>query len=128
MNTKVHGFSPKQEIFIAEYLQTGNITQSAKKANVSKRAVYKWLHNGLENEIAERQKKIADNAMKQMQTATVEATEYLLSVVRNAQSPPNDRLRAADLLTRNGLKAWESDRLTMLADLENKLEELTNED
>lgn len=124
MNTKVHAFSPKQEKFIAEYLQTGNITQSANKAGVSKRAVYKWLHNGLEAEIAERQKKIADNAMKQMQTATLEATEYLVSVVRNAQSPPSDRLRAADLLTRNGLKAWESDRLAMLADLESKLEEI----
>lgn len=125
MTTKIHAFTPKQESFIAEYLQSGNITQSAKKAGVSKKAVYKWLNNGLEAEIADRQKKIADNAMKQMQTATVEATDYLLSVLRNAQSPPNEKLKAADLLTRNGLKAFESDRLTMLADLENKLEELS---
>lgn len=124
MTTKVNAFSPKQESFIAEYLQTGNVTQAAKKAGVSKKAVYRWLKNGLEEEIAERQKKIADNAMKQMQTATVEATNYLLEVVRDKQAPPNEKLKAADLLTRNGLKAFESDRLTMLADLENKLEEL----
>ncbi len=124
MTTKVHAFTPKQESFIAEYLQTGNVTQAAKKAGVSKKAVYRWLKNGLEEEIAERQKKIADKAIKQMQTATVEATNYLLEVVRDKQAPPNEKLKAADLLTRNGLKAFESDRLTMLADLENKLEEL----
>lgn len=124
MTTKVHAFTPKQESFIAEYLQTGNVTQAAKKAGVSKKAVYKWLNNGLEEEIAERQKKIADKAIKQMQTATVEATNYLLSVVKNEQSPSSEKLKAADLLTRNGLKAFESDRLALLADLENKLEEL----
>ena len=52
MTTKVHAFTPKQESFIAEYLQTGNITQAAKKAGVSKKAVYKWLNNGLEAENA----------------------------------------------------------------------------
>ena len=124
MTTKVHAFTPKQESFIAEYLQTGNITQAAKKAGVSKKAVYRWLKNGLEEEIAERQKKIADKAIKQMQTATVEATNYLLEVVRDKQSPSSEKLKAADLLTRNGLKAFESDRLALLADLENKLEEL----
>lgn len=124
MTTKVHAFTPKQESFIAEYLQTGNVTQAAKKAGVSKKAVYRWLKNGLEEEIAERQKKIADKAIKQMQTATVEATNYLLSVVKNEQSPSSEKLKAADLLTRNGLKAFESDRLALLADLENKLEEL----
>lgn len=125
MTTKVHAFTPKQESFIAEYLQTGNITQAAKKAGVTKKAVYRWLKNGLEEEIAERQKKIADKAIKQMQTATVEATNYLLSVVKNEQSPSSEKLKAADLLTRNGLKAFESDRLALLADLENKLEELS---
>lgn len=125
MTTKVHAFTPKQESFIAEYLQTGNITQAAKKAGVSKKAVYRWLKDGLEEEIAERQKKIADKAIKQMQTATVEATNYLLEVVRDKQSPSSEKLKAADLLTRNGLKAFESDRLALLADLENKLEELS---
>lgn len=125
MTTKVNAFSPKQESFIAEYLQTGNVTQAAKKAGVTKKAVYRWLKNGLEEEIAERQKKIADKAIKQMQTATVEATNYLLSVVKNEQSPSSEKLKAADLLTRNGLKAFESDRLALLADLENKLEELS---
>ena len=124
MTTKVHGFKPKQEKFISEYLQTGNVTQSAKAAGVSKKAVYKWLHSGLKEEIESRQKEIAENAIKTMQTATLEATQYLLEVLRNAQSPPSDKMKAADLLTRNGLKAWESDRLTMLADLEQKLEEL----
>lgn len=125
MSTKVHGITPKQEKFISEYLQNGNVTQAAKVAGVSKRAVYKWLHNGLNEEIEGRQKKIAESAIKTMQTATLEATQYLLEVLRNAQSPPSDKMKAADLLTRNGLKAWESDRLTMLADLESKLEELT---
>ncbi|MBR4386612.1 MAG: terminase small subunit [Treponema sp.] len=125
METKINVFSPKQENFISEYLQSGNITQAAKKAGVTKKAVYRWLKNGLEEEIAERQKKIADKAIKQMQTATVEATNYLLSVVKNEQSPSSEKLKAADLLTRNGLKAFESDRLALLADLENKLEELS---
>lgn len=125
MTTKVHAFTPKQESFIAEYLQTGNVTQAAKKAGVSKKAVYKWLNNGLEAEIADRQKKIADNAIMLMQTATAEATKYLLSVVKDSQAPPNERIKSADLLTRNGLKAFESERLAMLADIENKLEELS---
>ena len=125
MTTKIHAFSPKQELFISEYLQSGNIAQAARKAGTSKRSVYKWLKNGLEEEIAERQRKIADYAMKLMQTATTEATQYLLEVVRDKQAPPSEKLKAADLLTRNGIKAFESDKLSLLAELENKLEDLT---
>ena len=128
MTTKVNAFSPKQEIFISEYLLSGNITKSAKKAGVTKKSVYKWLNSGLEAEILERQKKIADSAIKMMQTATTEATEYLLTVLRDANASTTDKIKAADLLTRNGMKAYEADKLTVLADIEKKLEELTNED
>ena len=125
MTTKGNVFTPKQEQFIFEYMQTGSITQSVKKVHVSKKTVYRWLRNGLEEEIEQRQKKVADNAIMQMQTATVEATKYLLSVVKDSQAPPSERIKSADLLTRNGLKAFESERLAMLADIENKLEELS---
>ena len=127
MCTKVNDFSltPKQERFVAEYLQTGNLTQSAEKVGVSKGAVYKWLNRGLADVISERQKQVVELAVKTMQTATLKATQFLLEVMQNDKNSISDRLKAADLLTRNGLKAYEQNQTELLADIEMKLEELT---
>ena len=126
MNTKVDALTPKQERFVTEYLQSGNLTESAKKAKVSKNAVYRWYEKGLADVISARQKKIADNSIKTMQTATLKATQFLVKVLQNEKLTISDRLRAADLLTRNGLKAWETDKLQTLADIETELKRLTN--
>lgn len=126
MNTKVNALTPKQERFVTEYLQSGNLTESAKKAKVSKNAVYRWYEKGLADVISARQKKIADNSIKTMQTATLKATQFLVEVLQNEKLTISDRLRAADLLTRNGLKAWETDKLQTLAEIETELKRLTN--
>ncbi len=91
----------RQELFIQEYIKTGNATSSAIKAGYSKRTArsigQRLLKNvDIKNYIDELSQKIACNSIM----TAKERQEFLTSLISNNDVKVSDKLKAVDLLNK----------------------------
>ncbi|MGL5904790.1 MAG: terminase small subunit [Cetobacterium sp.] len=93
--------TPKQKAFADFYIQTGNATESAKKAG------YKESNAagiGCENLIKPHIKEYIDSRMKQIANSRIataeEILEFYTSLLRNEENPLDSRLRSAENLAK----------------------------
>ena len=91
----------RQELFIQEYIKTGNATSSAIKAGYSKRTArsigQRLLKNvDIKNYIDELSQKIACNSIM----TAKEHQEFLTSLILNNDVKVSDKLKAVDLLNK----------------------------
>ena len=91
----------KQELFIQEYIKTGNATSSAIKAGYSKRTArsigQRLLKNvDIKKKINELSQKIACNSIM----IAKERQEYLTKLINAADVKVSDKLKALDILNK----------------------------
>ena len=91
----------RQELFIQEYVKTGNATNSAIKAGYSKRTArsigQRLLTNvDIKKKINELSQKIACNSIM----TAKERQEYLTKMILKEETKDTDRLKAVDILNK----------------------------
>ena len=116
--------SPKQLIFVQEYLRSNNITAAAKAAGYSEKTAHVQGSRMLKNvKIQQYLNKTEQNLNRDLRemfvTDAVEAYEVLKEIMNDKTAPPKDRLSAAkDLLDRAGYKPVDK----MVADVNSTIE------
>ena len=91
----------RQRIFIAEYLNTLDVTRSAIKAGYSRRSAYSTGSRLLKN--AEIQKYVGEVMNERINSRIAdrsERQEFLTTIMRDNEQPTKERLRACELLCR----------------------------
>ena len=91
----------RQRIFIAEYLNTLDVTRSAIKAGYSRRSAYSTGSRLLKN--AEIQKYVGEVMNERINSRIAdrsERQEFLTTIMRDNEQPTKERLRACELLSR----------------------------
>ena len=91
----------RQELFIQEYIKTGNATYSAITAGYSKKTAYSIGQRLLKNvEVEKAIDKLSKNiAINNIMTAK-ERQEFLTSLILNNDVKVSDKLKAVDLLNK----------------------------
>ncbi|KGE62809.1 terminase small subunit [Fusobacterium periodonticum] len=91
----------RQELFIQEYIKTGNATEAAKKAGYSEKTAYSIGQRLLKNvEVKDAIDKLSKNiAINNIMTAK-ERQEFLTSLILNNDVKVSDKLKAVDLLNK----------------------------
>lgn len=105
--------SPKQLIFVQEYLKHNNITQAAKAAGYSEKSAHvqgsRMLKNDKVKQYLNKNEQNLNKDLREMFVAdAVKAYNVMIDIMNDPLSPPKDRLVAArDLLDRAGYKPVE---------------------
>lgn len=93
----------KMELFAEYYAETGNATESAKRAGYSERTAYSQGQRLLKNvEIARRVQELSDKAANIRIASIVQAKAFLSDTMKDKEQKTSDRIRAAELLLKSG--------------------------
>lgn len=122
---KEHALTPRQLIFVQEYIKSRNGTQAAIKAGYSPKSAEVQASRLLKNDkIRKHLEKVQDQINRDLREIFVEdavkAYEVLKNIMNDPEAPHKVRLTAArDLLDRAGYKPVER----VAADIEYRLED-----
>ena len=88
-------YNKKQVDFIFAMLETGNISKSAKIANITETTSFKYLKNGLSEEINKIRKRYIEESLKKLEYASVKATDTIINILEDGKSANSVRLNAS---------------------------------
>jgi phage terminase small subunit len=114
----VKKLTEKQLLFIEYYIETGNATESAKRAGYSaKTAGSIGSENLTKPEIKEaiekRREEIRTELQNKFLASAVKAQQIMNQVLENSETPPHVKIQAAkDLMDRAGFKPTEKREIT----------------
>ena len=118
-------YSKKQIDFIFAMLETGNISKSAKIANITETTAFKYLKNGLSEEINKIRKRYIEESLKKLEYASVKATDTIINILEDEKSANSVRLNASRTILDYSLKIREQ---TEIIEKLNNIEKRINDD
>ena len=117
-------YSKKQVSFIFAMLQTGNISKSSKIAGITEATAFKYLKNGLREEIDKIRKQYIENNFKQLEYASIKATEVLIDILEAENCPKSVKLNASKTILDYALKIREqTEIIERLQEVEKRIED-----
>ena len=87
-------YNKKQVDFIFAMLETGNVSKSAKIANITETTAFKYLKSGLLEEINRIRKKYIEESFKKLEYASVKATDTIINILEDEKCANSVRLNA----------------------------------
>ena len=119
---KAHGekLSRKQEQTIAALLTCDSITAAAAGCGMAEATLHRWLKDdGFQTAYREARRAVVQQAITQVQRATVEAVATLRAVMQDSECPASARVSAAKAILETAVKGIEIEDLeTRIAALE----------
>jgi hypothetical protein len=108
-NQQKHSLTPTQERVLAALLHQPTIALAASEAKVNDRTIYRWLSKdeAFKAEYLRLRREIVNNAVFQLQKATNNAVNCLMSVMNDPEAPASARVRAAAEVLAQAMKALE---------------------
>ena len=100
-------YNKKQVDFIFAMLETGNIAKSAKMANITENTAFKYLKNGLLEEINKIRKKYIEESLKKLEYASVKATDTIIDILGDEKCTNSVKLNASKTILDYSLKIRE---------------------
>lgn len=113
----------RQENFLNAILETGNVTEASKLANISRNTAYTYLKNVTFKRIyRERRNEMLKETTTRLQNASIRAVEVLLEIMNDNAVSPYARQQSAQTVLSMAYKAVETtDIVEQLEVLEAKL-------
>ena len=106
----------KQTRTIEALLVCKSIETSAKKANISKSTLYRWLKDEtFQSEFRKAKFSLISNAITTLQRSSTTAVNVLCEVMNNEETPASTRVNASRIVLEQAIKCTE------LEDLEKKI-------
>lgn len=118
-------YNKKQVDFIFAMLETGNVSKSAKIANITETTAFKYLKNGLSEEINKIRKEYIENSFKRLEYASIKATDTIINILENANTSSSVKLNASKTILDYSLKIREQ---TDIIEKLNNIEKRINDD
>ena len=114
----------RQENFLNAILETGNVTEASKLANISRNTAYTYLKNVTFKRIyRERRNKMLKETTTRLQNASIRAVEVLLEIMNDNTVSPYARQQSAQTVLSMAYKAVETtDIVEQVEELEAKFE------
>ena len=118
-------YNKKQVDFIFAMLETGNISKSAKIANITETTAFKYLKNGLSEEINRIRKEYIEESLKRLEYASVKATDTIINILEDVNCSCSVKLNASKAILDYSLKVREQ---TEIIERLNNIEKRVNDD
>ncbi len=118
-------YNKKQVDFIFAMLETGNISKSAKIANITETTAFKYLKNGLSEEINRIRKEYIEESLKRLEYASVKATDTIINILEDEKCSISVKLNASKAILDYSLKVREQ---TEIIERLNNIEKRVNDD
>lgn len=114
----------RQENFLNAILETGNVTEASKLANISRNTAYTYLKNVTFKRIyRERRNEMLKETTTRLQNASIRAVEVLLEIMNDNTVSPYARQQSAQTVLSMAYKAVETtDIVEQVEELEAKFE------
>lgn len=114
----------RQENFLNAILETGNVTEASKLANISRNTAYTYLKNVTFKRIyRERRNEMLKETTTRLQNASIRAVEVLLEIMNDNAVSPYARQQSAQTVLSMAYKAVETtDIVEQVEELEAKFE------
>ena len=101
--------SRKQEIFMTNYLLTGNVTKASELSNVARKTGYRYLKDATFKRVySERRSEQLKEATTLLQNASVEAVNVLRGIMLDEPLSPYVRQQSAQTILNMAYKAVET--------------------
>lgn len=107
LDEKLSKLSKKQVDFIFAMLETGNISKSSKMANITETTAFKYLKNGLGEEISNIRKKYIEENFKKLEFISIKATNVIIEILDDTECPKSIKLNASKAVLDYSLKVRE---------------------
>ena len=116
--------SEKQAKFIDEYLSSKNMTECCNKMGISRNTGYNYLKDeSVKQNIESRRNDILKETSISMQKSLQRATEILIDIIEDNNTPNNIKINAINCLFNNSIKITDQvDILDKLSYIEQTLE------
>lgn len=124
-----HGtkFGRKKEEAIAALLAQRNIEEAARAADIATKTLLRWLQiPEFQGAYREARRNAFSQSIARLQQASVAAVSTLLKVMVDSNSPAASRVRAADCVLQNAVKAMEVEDLEVRIQRLERLQENLN--
>ena|SRR5947208_2393498 len=122
-----HGakFGRKQEQAITALLTQRNVDEAAKAAGIAAKTLWRWLQLPEFQQAYQKARRQAfAQSIARLQQASSAAATTLLKIMVDPNAPPSTRVRAAECVINQGIKATESEDLELrIAALERSAEQ-----
>ena len=125
LSEKLVKYNKKQVDFIMAMLETGNISKSAKIANITETTAFKYLKDGLNEDIKSIRKLQIEENLKQFEFASLKATEVIIDILEDETCPKSIKLNASKTVLDYSLKIREqTEIIERLKNVEGKMEKI----
>ena len=122
---KLAKYNKKQVDFIMAMLENGNISKSAKIANITETTAFKYLKDGLNEDIKSIRKLQIEENLKQFEFASLKATEVIINILEDENCPKSIKLNASKTVLDYSLKIREqTEIIERLKNIEEKMEKI----
>ena len=102
----------KQTKTIEALLVCESIEASAKKVNIAKSTLYRWLKDEtFKSEFSKAKFRLLSNAITALQRASTKAVNVLIEVMENKENPASTRVNSARIILEQAIKFTELEEL-----------------
>lgn len=117
-------YNKKQIDFIFGMIKTGNILKSCEIANISEATAYKYLKNGIQDDINKIRKRLIEKSLVNLEYTTVKATEVINDILVDESTPKSVKLNACKTVLDYSLKIREqTEIIERLDNIEKRVKE-----
>ena len=112
-NQENYSLSRKQDAALAALVSQPTIALAAAHAKVSERSLYKWLadDNAFRSEYLRLRREVINNAVFQLQKASNNAVNCIVSIINDPEAPASARVTAAVKVLELSFRGIEIDEL-----------------
>lgn len=108
---KIGGYPKKQSDFLIAMLDTGIISESAKRANVTEATAHKWLNEGLNKELKALRAGLIEESLNKLQLTCALAVDTLYDILNNKDNALSIRLKASTFILDTTMKIREQEQI-----------------
>lgn len=108
---KLSGYPQKQSDFLIAMLDTGIISEAAKRAHITEATAHKWLNGGLSKELKTLRAGLIEESLNKLQLACDFAVETLLEIMKDKSTPVGVKLKTCTTILDTTLKLREQEQI-----------------